>query len=73
MMFGRKKQTSQAPDETTLDRKRLLAVQQSKLARAQRLKVRSSAVASNLTEERTVNHYIQRLKLAYSTGDRHAG
>jgi hypothetical protein len=70
-MFGRKKAPT-SPDESTLDRKRLLAVQQGKLARAQRLKQRSSAVADSLTQESNVNHYIQRLKLAYATGGPHA-
>lgn len=56
--------------DTTLDRRKALLVQQQKLRRAQDLKRRSSAVAASLQEESNVNHYIERLRLAYAEGPR---
>lgn len=57
-------------EDTTFDRQRALAVQRAKLRRAHDLKRRSSAVAASLREEATVNHYAERLRLAYLEGQR---
>lgn len=62
--------TPDVPDETTIDRAKLLDRQHAKLRRAEDLKRRSSAVAASLQEESSVNHYIERLRLAYAEGSR---
>ncbi len=52
------------PDETTMDRRKLLAEQNTKLRRAEQLKRRSAAVAADLNEEGKVNNYAWRLRQA---------
>ena len=68
-MFKRKGK-DQPVEEQTLDRKKLKAEQITKLREAEDLKRRSDAVARSLSEGNEINHYAQRIRLAY-TGRAH--
>ncbi len=67
-MFGwrRRARVPKFPEveETTGDRKMLLADQHRKLRRAQALKARSETVAARLDQESRDNHYASRLRKA---------
>ncbi len=71
MIFRRRVEpVEESPDETTQDRKKMIANQRKKLKQTQSLKVRSAAVAKDLQAEGSVNHYALRLRIAYQlSGD----
>ena len=66
-IFSRKRHQDQqpvAPEETTLQRKVMIAQQNSKLRRAELLKMRSARVVANLNDESRINNYAWRLRQA---------
>lgn len=68
-MWPFRKKKSIPVDEGTIDRRIELIEQKGKVRRAEMLKARSAAVAHTLNEDSQVNHYVERLRLAYAEGN----